>query len=139
MRDSTSDARTNHSAPAGFRTLLAVDDEPGVLFAVREALRGAPYRVVSTTDANHALQILAADPSIDLLILDLFMPSMHGAVLLQECRRLRHGMGAVLMTGLASQQELRKWRARGEFTIAKPWREGELAAAVAKAVERGHR
>ena len=117
------------------RTLLAVDDEDGVNSAIRDTLEPFGYRVLETTDPWRALEIVRGQPP-DLLIIDLFMPLMDGATLLQQCRLLHPGLPVLLTTGLASQEELRRWRARGETIIAKPWLDEELAMAVKQAFER---
>ena len=60
----------------GTRTVLVVDDEDGVLYAIRQTLENLDYRVIETTDARQALGMVKTDSSIDLLIIDLFMPGM---------------------------------------------------------------
>ena len=115
-------------------TLLVVDDEPGVVDAIREALHETDYRVFSTTNPRHALEILGADTPIDLLITDIFMPSMDGPTLLEKARRVKPELGALFTTGLASDQQLRKWRSRGQPIVAKPWTDRQLRDAVDRAL-----
>ncbi len=77
--------REARESPASdIRTLLIVDDEDAVVYAIREALGDAKYRVITTTDPAQALQILETDDSVDLLITDLFMPAMDGGTLLKR-------------------------------------------------------
>jgi DNA-binding NtrC family response regulator len=95
------------------KTILMVDGEPGVLETICESLRDFGCSLITT-----------------LLITDLFMPSMDGARLLKETRRIRPRLHVVLLTGMASQQELLKWRRRGEYVVAKPWLEDELVTMV---------
>jgi adenylate cyclase len=120
------------------RTLLIVDDEDGVVWAIREALRGLNCRMLTTTDPGHALKILESDFPVDVLITDLFMPTMDGATLLRKGRRVRPDLSAILTTGAASPDEIRRWRGRGELVVAKPWLEGEFTAAVEAALVRRH-
>ena len=117
-------------------TLLVVDDETGILHAIQETLADCQYQMILTTDPRHALQLLKADPSIDVLITDLYMPSMDGVELLKEGRGIRPDLGIVLTTGLASTEQLRRWRARGELIIGKPWRSKEFENTVEKALLR---
>lgn len=120
-------------------TLLLVDDEDLVIGAIREALPDSTYKVVSTTDPHRALDLLKSDGRIDLLITDLYMPAMDGATLLARGRELRPDLKILLTTGLASDQEIRRWRKKGEVIVAKPWLEEEFLSAVqmALAVRRG--
>jgi two-component system, cell cycle sensor histidine kinase and response regulator CckA len=117
-------------------TLLIVDDEAGVLHAIRETLEDSNYRMIMTTDPSHALRVLESDDTIDVAIFDLYMPSMDGSKLLTEGRRLRPDLSVVLTSGIASSDQLRRWRARGELIVAKPWRDGELETAIGKALGR---
>jgi two-component system cell cycle sensor histidine kinase/response regulator CckA len=123
-------------AQKNLATVLVVDDEDGVLHAIRHTLENLDYRIVATTDAHYALQILENDSSIDLLITDLFMPAMDGATLLDRSRRIRPNLRVVLTSGIASEQQLRRWRARGEVIVPKPWFDEELVDAVRKALVR---
>jgi two-component system cell cycle sensor histidine kinase/response regulator CckA len=125
-----------HAAQKNLATLLIVDDEDGVLHAIRQTLENLDYRIVATTDAHYALQLLENDSSIDLLITDLFMPAMDGATLLDRSRQFRPDLRCVLTTGAASEQQLRRWRARGEVIVSKPWLDDELVDAVRKALVR---
>ena len=118
------------------RTVLIVDDEDGVIYCIEQTLAELNYRLITTTSPHRALQILQSDASIDLLITDLFMPAMDGAVLLDRSRRLRPGLRAVLTTGVASDQQMRRWRARGELVVSKPWLDKEFLDVVNKALMR---
>ncbi len=69
--------------------ILVVDDEPANLELVRAVLEPTGYRSVrSTADPFEALGLCLAEPP-DLLILDLRMPGLSGAELLE---RLREGL-----------------------------------------------
>ena len=120
------------------RTLIIVDDEDGVIHAIRETLKDSGYRLLSTTNPQRVLEILGAGEAVDLIIIDLFMPAMDGATLLKECRQMRDDVKVVLITGLASEAELRRWRARGEVIVGKPWRDVDLTNAVKRSLSRGH-
>jgi len=119
------------------RTLLVVDDEDGVIYAIHQTLQACGYRVLATTSPHCALEMLRAGERVDLMIIDLFMPAMDGATLLKECRQIRPGLRVLLSSGVASDAELRRWRGRGEAVVAKPWRETEFRDAVLKALSRG--
>jgi CheY-like chemotaxis protein len=65
------------------KRVLAVDDEPGVLEALSEALTAKGYEVVATDQAVGALDIFR-DGRFDLVLLDLQMPGKNGFELYRE-------------------------------------------------------
>lgn len=82
------DREPDLAAPPHLREspLLAVDDDAGILAALRMLLRGAGYRRVSTsTDAAAAVAAAAESPP-DLVLTDLSMPGIDG---FEAMRRLR--------------------------------------------------
>ena len=66
-------------------TVLAVDDAPENLLVLAQALTDQ-YRVKAARDGLSALQIAAAEPTPDLILLDIVMPEMDG---FEVCRRLK--------------------------------------------------
>ena len=115
-------------------TILVVDDEDGVIQAVCETLRDSGHRLITTTNPHQALEILGSNAPVHLLITDLFMPTMSGARLLRESRRIRPGLRAVILTGVASPEEFDRRRRRGESVVLKPWTQEEFTTAVAREI-----
>lgn len=70
----------------GSATILVADDEPEVRFVVRRTLERAGFAVVEATDGREALSAVAANP-IDLVVLDLKMPNLHGYEVIRALRR----------------------------------------------------
>lgn len=61
------------------KSILIVEDDPDVRGAVAALLEGAGYDVVEAEHGREALDRLhAADGSVCLILLDLFMPEMNG-------------------------------------------------------------
>jgi CheY-like chemotaxis protein len=65
------------------KRVLAVDDEPGVLQTLSEALTAKGYEVVTTDRADSALELFR-DRGFDLVLLDLQMPGKNGFELYRE-------------------------------------------------------
>ena len=66
-------------------TVLAVDDDPSVLEAIRLGLEGDGLRVVVASDGGEALAILERH-HIDVVILDIMMPGIDGWMTLMDMR-----------------------------------------------------
>ncbi|MCY2928622.1 MAG: response regulator [Planctomycetota bacterium] len=82
----------------GNETILAVDDEASVLSVATELLRKAGYRVLTASSTEEALAIVEQhDSPLDLLVADIVMPGMNGAVLAERLCRLYPGMGVLYM------------------------------------------
>ena len=89
----------------GMKTVLVVDDEPSVLFALSEALsdRRRGVRVVTAANGIEAVAVLEAEP-VDLVLTDLRMPDMDGFELLTFLRRNHAALPVILMTALGSAE-----------------------------------
>jgi len=87
------------------RHILLVDDEPEVLAVMAAGLRDRGHSVIAAGGGLEALGALSADPMIELLVTDLSMPGIDGLKLIEEARRLRPGMPAVLVTGFIAEAE----------------------------------
>jgi DNA-binding response OmpR family regulator len=59
------------------RTVLVVDDDPGVRQLCRIHLEEAHFRVVEAADGHEALELVREDPP-DLILLDILMPRLSG-------------------------------------------------------------
>ena len=59
------------------RRILAVDDAPANLVAL-DAVLGRQYELIAAHSGQEALGILAKDPNIDVILLDIQMPVMDG-------------------------------------------------------------
>ena len=114
--------------------ILIVDDEDLVRAATAEMLREMGHSVLEAATGSAALDRLNSGEDIDLLITDYLMPGMRGSELVEEARTLRPGMPVLLLTGYAN---LAKGEAAGLPRLSKPFREADLARAVASLLTEG--
>ena len=67
-------------------SILIVDDEPDVAVLVRQKFRrqiaSGEMQITFARNGEEALQVLAAEPSIELIVTDINMPVMDGLTLL---------------------------------------------------------
>lgn len=118
-------------------TVLCVDDEPNILSAIRRALRGSGYRVLTADSGQEALQLLSAE-TVHLIVSDMRMPVMDGAQLLEQVRRQWPTVTRILLTGQSDVVSTTAAINRGEIFryISKPWSEDELLIAAREGLER---
>ncbi|TXH22889.1 MAG: response regulator [Elusimicrobia bacterium] len=117
-------------------TLLCVDDEPGVLSALRRLLRRDGHQVRIAASAAEGLQILEHEP-IHLVISDMRMPGMDGAAFLKQVRARWPEIIRILLTGYASPEAMREVIAEGGIhcCIDKPWNDDDLLKRVRSALD----
>jgi two-component system response regulator MprA len=70
--------------PASSRTVLVVDDDPGIRESVTEVLSSEGYRVLEAADGAEALLHLDRVEGRCVVLLDLAMPRMNGLELLTQ-------------------------------------------------------
>ncbi len=116
--------------------ILIVDDEPVVREVLRTVLSRAGY---ATSDAATAAEGLAlfADPSVDLVLLDLMLPDRPGLSLLPELREKRPDVPVVVVTAYSSVESAIAAMKEGAFHyVPKPFRNEEVVHLVAQALEK---
>jgi two-component system chemotaxis response regulator CheY len=112
-------------------TILLVDDDPDIRSLTRTFLAHEGYSVLSSGDAERAVQIFRAVPQIDLLVTDLYMPGQSGMELARELKAMRPELPVLMISGgfLEGEQE-EKLQAVGWSFLAKPFRLPELLSTV---------
>lgn len=113
--------------------ILVLDDDENALEGIVELLRDADYVVTGATTFDAAKQLLAVN-TYDLLIADVRLRGFNGLHLVQQIRRDRPEMGAMIMTGYDdTMMELEAGRYGAAF-IHKPIDPVEFLEAVGKTV-----
>jgi CheY-like chemotaxis protein len=112
-------------------TVVAVDDEGTVLDLVVEVLNELGLSPFATGSPRSALQILAENPCVDLLITDVQMPEMSGVALAEQARLLHPNVRILFITGYAASFSggLRN-RMEGSALLTKPFALDALARTV---------
>jgi CheY-like chemotaxis protein len=116
--------------------VMVVDDEELVLRVAVGMLRHLGYRTAAYGDGATALQALREKPmDFDLVMTDLTMPKMTGAMLAAEIRRLRPDIPIVLCTGFGKAmdpEDIIHLKLRGP--LLKPFMLETLASIAAEAL-----
>jgi two-component system cell cycle sensor histidine kinase/response regulator CckA len=105
--------RTEQSMPLAYqataaRTLLLVEDDPGVRGLAAQVLEEAGHRVLQAGNGEEALALAASfDGAIALLLTDVVMPGMNGRALAERVRVLQPGIGVLYMSGYTDDMVVR--------------------------------
>ncbi|BBB66608.1 hypothetical protein UNDYM_2355 [Undibacterium sp. YM2] len=117
--------------------LLFVDDEPNILSSLRRLFRQHSYKIFIANGGQEGLEILEKE-TIDLVISDMRMPVMDGAVFLTHVKARWPDTIRLLLTGYADIQSTIDAINRGEIYryITKPWNDNDIVLVVKQALER---
>ena len=124
-------------APGGNETILAVDDEVDLLEGVARLLNLKGYTVISASGGNEAIEIYRErHGEIDLLILDLVMPSPDGIEVYRAMKKIDPSLRAVLTSGFSPKERARDLRGEGiQGFVAKPYSIPALCRTVREVLE----
>src|SRR5690349_8455599 len=103
-------------------TLLFVDDEDGVLAAMRRIFSDENYVIITVNSAAKALTIMESEP-VNLILSDHRMPGMSGAELLKTVRERWPETIRIMLTGHADVNSIMGAVKEGAVYkfITKPW------------------
>jgi PAS domain S-box-containing protein len=113
--------------------VLAVDDDALVLMNTIAMLEDLGHTVFEAGSGKEALDVFRREKDIDIVITDQAMPLMTGTQLADAIRAERRDLPIILATGFA---ELPPDAGRDLLKLDKPFRQEELAQAIAAAVRR---
>ena len=113
------------------KKILVLEDESGIRSFVVINLRRNGYEPVEAATGEEALAALAADPDIDVALLDVMLPDIDG---FEVCRRIRASgskMGIIMLTALGQEMDKVTGLMNGaDDYVTKPFSPAELIARV---------
>ncbi len=113
--------------------ILLVDDEPGVLFTLKELLLERGHEPVATTSARESLKRLEG---VEAAIIDLSMPEMNGLDLLRALHERDESLPVLILTAHGSERDAVAAMKAGAYDyLTKPFDVDEVGLAVERAVE----
>ncbi|MDP9415473.1 MAG: response regulator, partial [Pseudomonadota bacterium] len=118
----------------GSGTILLVEDEAMVRAVAERALTRHGYTVLSAENGEAALEILAREPSVDLIISDVVMPTMDGPTTVREARKTHPDLPILFISGYAEEQLRKSIDLERVHFLAKPFSVQKLAEAARDAL-----
>jgi nitrogen regulation protein NR(I) len=118
-------------------TLLVVDDERNVLYALEKGLRADGLRILTAQTGKAGIEV-ARRENPDAVLLDVRLPDLSGLEVIKELRRADPKLPVIVMTTHGTAETAIEAMQRGAFDyLLKPWDLDELTAVVGKALEAG--
>ena len=125
--------------PAGLRMgvqvertgILICDDEAELRTVLSEFLKSRGYTVYSAKNGREAIERVAQDPSIQIVLLDVSMPLMGGMEVLNEIMSHSHHPNVIMLTAIADREIARQAIKVGAFDyILKPFDFAGIEASI---------
>jgi CheY-like chemotaxis protein len=93
-----------NTLPSGTERILLVDDEDAMVAMGEKMLGFLGYNVEARTSSPEALELFREDPlGFDLVITDMAMPKMTGAVLARKIMDIRPDIPIIICTGFSER------------------------------------
>jgi CheY-like chemotaxis protein len=108
--------------------ILVAEDEAMLRLITVEVLQDAGFEVFEAADGAEALDVLKANPMIELLVSDIKMPRMDGYALVEAGLAFRPELKVVLMTGYSQEPPPAIQRIRDIQILRKPFNLERLCA-----------
>ena len=118
----------------GSGTILLVEDEHMVRTVTERGLTRHGYKVMSASNGEDALELLACGEPVDLLISDVVMPLMDGPTMVRAARKDWPDLPILFMSGYAEEQLRKSIDIDNVAFLPKPFSMIELAEAVRTAL-----
>ncbi|UPY38853.1 adenylate/guanylate cyclase domain-containing protein [Sediminicoccus sp. KRV36] len=117
--------------------ILVVDDEPDLEALLRQKfrreLREGRFAMLFARDGMEALEVMARNPDLDLVLADINMPRMDGLTLLGALQGMADPPATVIISAYGDMANIRTAMNRGAFDfLTKPIDFADLDATVAK-------
>ncbi len=120
----------------GIETILVIDDEIPILQLIKETLSHNGFNVIIHNNPLHGLEFFKANRNkIDLVITDIVMPSMDGAQLIEQLRKLKPDTKIIATTGF-SEDVGNVWI---DGFLKKPFQSSKLLSMIRDVLDRGTR
>jgi two-component system, response regulator, stage 0 sporulation protein F len=118
------------------KTILLVDDEPGILEALGEILKEFGYGVIPKPDAESALSVIREGTKVDLVITDYRMPGMNGSEFVAALKQILPSVPVIMLTAYGGVETYLQSLSLGVFEyINKPVGGKELGRIVKAALD----
>jgi len=127
--------RAGAGSPPAAAAVLAVDDDPQILSALRRCLRREPFELFTAGSADEALALLDRR-AVQVVLSDREMPGGDGLALLARVAERQPGCARLLLTGRGEDLDPPRLAALGiRGVVPKPWDDAELKRALREALQ----
>ena len=118
--------------------ILLVEDDESILFGLQDILDGEGYQISTASNGIDGLK-LAAEKSIDLLVLDIMLPGMNGLEICKKIKKAKMALPIIMLTAKSSEIDKISGLDYGaDDYITKPFSLSELLARIRAILRRAY-
>lgn len=118
------------------KTILIVDDESNIRRVLDAVFSKAGYTVLTAENGRAAIDVVSAEPDLDVMLCDLVMPDMNGADVLKAAREINPRLSVVMITAHGTIKSAVDAMRLGAFDyVTKPFDMDEIKLIANKALE----
>jgi DNA-binding response OmpR family regulator len=112
---------------AGSIKVLVIDDNKELTNIIERYLEPRGFEVISAHTVEESMNIIEREERIDVILLDLMLPDMHGLEFLKMIREHEKNVAIIVITGLKDLNTvIEVMKAGADDYLVKPFRLGEL-------------
>jgi two-component system NtrC family sensor kinase len=117
-------------------SILCVDDEPGILAALRRVLCD-DFTILTATSAEDGVQLLKDHPGLAAVMSDHRMPGINGFDFLTWCRTNYPNVARIALTGYPDSDLMKEALRNGLAVqvVSKPWDDGQIIQTIVTAIQ----
>jgi len=130
---------SNSAYPYDFKdhTVLIVEDVDFSFIYMEAALRRTGVKIIRSQNGKEAVETVKANPEIDLVLMDMYMPVMTGYEATEIITKLRPSLPIIAQTAFCLPEDIKKCYTAGcTGFLAKPIRKEVLIDTLAEYFER---
>ncbi len=102
-------------------SILVVEDDPAILGGLLDVLVFNGYETAGTEDGAEGLK-MALEQDVDLVILDIMLPSLDGLSVCQRIRAKKPNQGIIMLTAKGAEDDVvRGFKAGADDYVSKPF------------------
>ena len=114
------------------KRILLIEDDPSARESTKLLLSIDRHRVTEAGDGTEALALIAREP-FDLVLLDYFMPGMHGGEVAHQIKRIAPALPILMIT--AYLEKLTNYDKPVNAVLGKPFAIDDLRNEIAKLLD----
>ncbi|MDF1550620.1 MAG: response regulator, partial [Bacteroidales bacterium] len=112
------------------KTLLVAEDEEYNFLLIEELLIDLDYLLIHAKNGQEAIDICEANPSVELVLMDIKMPVLSGDIAAKKIKEIRPGLPIIAQSAYGLEHEIKKYSGIFDDYVTKPFDEDQLISKI---------